>query len=93
MGFIKQAKADALTKEAGRAIAEGRTVFTPRLNTPMMHHTMSGSIAGWAEMIEAVEAQGWQLVEWSVTQDKNGRPEAYPLFRRRQHAPGAGAPR
>ncbi|GAA1029738.1 MULTISPECIES: hypothetical protein [Amycolatopsis] len=68
-------------------------VFIPRLNTSMTQHGMSGSIAGRAEMIEAVEAQGWQMVEWTVTQDENGRPEAYPLFRRRQPAPAARAPR
>jgi len=93
VGFIKNAKANMVAEEAGRAIAEGRTVFVPRLNTPATQHTMSGSIAGWAEMIESIEAQGWQMVDWSVVQDKNGKPEAYPLFRRRQPAPAARAPR
>lgn len=45
-------------------------------------HTSSGSIPGWAEMIEAIEAAGWQLPEWSVAMDSHGRPEANPLFRR-----------
>jgi hypothetical protein len=83
MGFIKQAKSDAVAKEAQRAIEEGRTVFAPRLNTPMTHPGLSGSIPGWAEMIEAIEAAGWTMVDWSVSTDQKGRPEAYPLFRRR----------
>ena len=41
---------------------------------------MSGSISGWAEMIESVEACGWRLQQWSVATDEKGRPEAYPLF-------------
>lgn len=83
MGLFKDAKANTLATEAERARAEGRTVFTPKLNTPMSQHNLSGSISGWAEMIEAVEAQGWQLWHWSVAIDEKGRPEAYPLFRPR----------
>ncbi len=83
MGWIKNAKANLLSEEAARAAAEGRTVFAPMLNTPVTHHTMSGSVAGWAEMIESIEAEGWRLDEWSVAADDKGRPQAYPLFRRR----------
>lgn len=83
MGLIKQQKADSIATEAQRALAEGRTVFAPKLNTPMLQHSFSGSIAGWAEQIEAVEAQGWALYHWAVGIDGKGRPEAYPLFRPR----------
>lgn len=83
MGFLKDAKANMIGEEAVRARAEGRTVFTPKLNTPAGQHGMSGSIGGWAEMIESVEAAGWQLYNWSVAMDEKGRPEAYPLFRPR----------
>jgi hypothetical protein len=34
-------------------------------------------------MIEAIEGAGWTLVDWAVAHDSKGRPEAYPLFRRR----------
>ena len=81
MGFIKDAKRDAVVTEAKRAIEEGRTVYVPRLNTPKTHHGMSGSIPGWAEMIEGIEEAGWELARWSVSTDEKGRPEAYPLFR------------
>jgi hypothetical protein len=82
VGFIKDTKAQNLGTEAKRAVEQGRTVFAPKLNTPMSQHNMSGAIAGWAEMVEAVEAQGWRLDQWSVAIDNKGRPEAYPLFRR-----------
>ena len=81
MGFIKDTKAAGLLTEAERAVAEGRHVFAAILNTPMTHHGLSGSVAGWAEMIEAVEQAGWELSQWSVTADTKGRPQAYPVFR------------
>ncbi|WP_066374008.1 hypothetical protein [Herbidospora mongoliensis] len=83
MGWIKDAKAAQLREEAERALKEGRYTFAPRLNTPMTQHNLSGSIAGWAEMIEMIESVGWQMQFWSVSTDPKGRPEAYPLFRRR----------
>lgn len=80
MGFIKDAKRDAIGKEAQRAREEGRRFFTPKLNTPATQHGFSGSIAGWAEQIEAIEDAGWELTSWAVATDAKGRPEAYPLF-------------
>lgn len=80
MGFIKDAKREQIGREAVRARDEGRRFFTPKLNTPMSQHGFSGSIAGWAEQIEAIEDAGWELTSWSVTTDAKGRPEAYPLF-------------
>jgi hypothetical protein len=82
MGLIKDTKASGLRGEAERAMKEGRSIFAPKLNTPMTHGGLSGSIPGWAEMIEAVEGVGWRLDAWSVSTDQRGRPEAYPLFRR-----------
>jgi len=83
MGKIKDAKADILRTQAARAVEEGRTVFAPMLNTPKTQPRISSSIAGWAEMMEAVEGEGWELTHWSVAADGHGRPQAYPLFRRR----------
>lgn len=82
MGFIKDAKQNMVRTEAERAIVEGRRVYVPMLNTPATHGGMSGSIPGWAEMIEAVEEAGWVLSEWAVSTDQKGKPQAYPLFRR-----------
>lgn len=83
MGFLKEAKANALGNEAEKAHADGRALFTPRLNFPTSMHGLTGNIGDWAQMIECVEAAGWTLVEWSVAMDTKGRPEAYPVFRRR----------
>jgi len=83
MGKIKDSTADMLRQEAARAVAEGRTVFTAFLNTPMTQTKLSSSIAGWAEMIEAVEGEGWELTQWTAATDSVNRSLAYPLFRRR----------
>lgn len=82
MGFFKDAKATALGGEAAKAYADGRALFTPRLNFPQTMHGMTGDIADWALMVESVEAAGWRLDQWSVGMDAKGRPEAYPVFRR-----------
>ncbi|MGH2369205.1 MAG: hypothetical protein ACRDI2_13495 [Chloroflexota bacterium] len=81
MGFIKQQKQQTIGMDAERALAEGRTVFAPRLNAPTFTHQLSGSVSGWAEQIEAIEIQGWALWHWAVGLDQRGKPEAYPLFR------------
>lgn len=82
MGLIKDAKQEQLGAEARRAVQEGRVIFAPRLNTPKLQSGLTGPISGWAELIEAVEREGWTLVDWTVAHDAKGRPEAYPLFRR-----------
>ena len=82
MGRIKDAKADMLRTQAARAVEEGRTVFVPMLNTPATQPKISSSVSGWAEMIEAVEGEGWVLTHWAATTDAQRRPQAYPLFRR-----------
>jgi hypothetical protein len=66
VGFIKDAKRNMVREEAKRAIDEGRTVYAPRLNTPATHGHLSGSIPGWAEMIEEIETAGWVMTNWSV---------------------------
>jgi hypothetical protein len=82
MGWIKDAKAEAIAKEAARAIEEGRQVFVARVNVGMTHHLMSGSVPGFAEQIEAVEDAGWRLDQMSFCQDAKDKPEGYFLFRR-----------
>lgn len=82
MGIFKDAKVSSLVQEAERAAEAGRRLFTPRLNTPMTQHGMSGDIADWGLMIDGVEAAGWRLEHWAVGLDTKGRAEAYPVFRR-----------
>lgn len=82
MGWIKDAKAAAVTKDAETAAAAGRRVFACRLNVGSGNAGFSGEVPGWGEMLEAVEATGWTLDRWAVSSDSKGRPEAYLLFRR-----------
>lgn len=82
MGFLNDAKSDMLSSEAKKAYEKGRRVFTPFLNMPATQGNGSSSIEAWTEMIEAVEAEGWTLTDWSVGLDAKGKPQAYPLFRR-----------
>lgn len=83
MGFLKETKANAIGNEAEKAFTEGRAVFTPRLNYPATMHGLTGNIDDWSQMIQSVESAGWSMVEWTVAMDTKGRPEAYPVFRRR----------
>jgi hypothetical protein len=83
-GLVQQAKSASLGDEARKAYADGDWYFTPVLNMPATHHTMSGNIRDWALMLGAITEAGWNLQAWTVGQDKNGRPEAYPVFVRRQ---------
>ncbi len=81
MGMIRDVKVQTIAKDAARAISEGRLVFVARLHTPGRLHDMTGSVGDWAEMIEAIEAEGWTLASWTVADGPKGAG-AYPLFRR-----------
>lgn len=83
MGFITNGKTDKLGEQATRAIAEGRFIFTARLDMPTFSFGQSGSIPDWAEMIESVERAGWGLAELAIAQDAKDRPSAFVVFRRR----------
>lgn len=78
MGRLKEAKADVLAGHARRAVQEGRTVFVANLNMSMFQIDVNGPIGGWAEMIEAVETEGWVLQSLSMIDSKSG----VALFRR-----------
>ncbi|MBD0743915.1 hypothetical protein BG418_20290 [Streptomyces sp. CBMA152] len=88
MGWIKDAKAEAISKEAQRAIDEGRTVFVCRVNQGALQSNFSGSLSGVAEQIEAIEAVGWQLDQASFSHDHKDHASAFLIFRR----PKAAAP-
>jgi hypothetical protein len=82
MGFMNTLKGDTFGKDATKAREQGRTVFVARLVVRGDINAMSLSVSDAAEMIEAVEAQGWACHDMSWTQDGKGRPEGYFLFRR-----------
>lgn len=83
MGFIRNTKTATLGADAAKAHETGQRYYTPVLNFPMSQPGLSGGIADWPPMIEAIEAAGWQLNQWQVATDKQGRPQAFPLFVRR----------
>jgi hypothetical protein len=83
MGMIRDVKVTSIAKDAARARDEGRYVFAARLHTPSRLGDMTGSVGDWAEMIEAIEAEGWALANWAVADGSKGAG-AYPLFRRRR---------
>jgi hypothetical protein len=83
MGMIKDAKVNMLTADAQKALEAGHYFFTPMLNSPTFKGGLSGNIVDWSMMIQGIESVGWVLTHWSVASDQQGRPQAYPLFRRR----------
>ena len=83
MGWVRNAKSDALAREAGKARANGQQVFAVKLNYPGSKADFSGEVADWSAMIEAVESQGWALCHFAGAADTKGRPEALCVFRPR----------
>ena len=80
MGWIKNAKADSMLKDAQDAWNEGSVVFTPVMNLPAWRLGFSGRNQDWELMIGAILSVGWRLQAWAVSSDKEGRPQAMPLF-------------
>jgi hypothetical protein len=89
MGFMKEAKADSMRQPAARAMEEGRRVLVVRIQTRFWSAgAFSGPMDDTAEMIEAIEDQGWLLDQMSYVMKKNDKPEGIYLFRRpAQRAP------
>lgn len=67
MGFVKAAKQESARRDAQRAHAEGRTVFVARYWDEVAMYQGTGSVSGAAEAIESVEAEGWQLANFSYS--------------------------
>lgn len=80
MGWIKDSKASSMAKDAQKAWDDGSPVFTPLLNMPSSNAGLSGRIEDWERMLGATLQIGWKLHTWAVCSDKNGRPQAQPLF-------------
>ena len=83
MGMIRNSKADKLAGQAREAHAAGQFFFAAMLNSPWSNLGLSGEIADWSQMIEAVEREGWTLSYWAASSDNKGNPQGYPVFRRR----------
>ena len=94
VGFIKDSKASTLAGDARRARTEGKTVFVAQLRGPLSHTAaLTRVIPDAAEMIQAIEAEGWYLDKMNGIDHKNNttlfvlfRPTTY------QTQPQAGHP-
>lgn len=82
MGWIKDAKAEAVRRDAQAAWDEGAPCFTPILNLPAFKGGFSGRVKDWEMMIGAIGEVGWTLKHWAVASDSQGRPQAMPFFTR-----------
>jgi hypothetical protein len=86
MGFIKEAKAETARKEATRARTEGRAVFIYRFNVPATSSGFSGPVSGAAEVIEAIEGVGWQMVHFGYDGKQSSNGALLMMFRARAAA-------
>lgn len=73
MGIFKDAKSDTMASHARRAAAEGRQVFVAQFRGAVSHSPkLSRPVQDVAEMIEAVEAEGWRTDQFTaVPYDSN----------------------
>jgi hypothetical protein len=78
MENTRDGKVRKMADAARRAIEEGRLIFTARLYGPEGFNNYRAPVGNWSEAIEAIEAEGWELTNWAVSEGN-----AYPLFRRR----------
>lgn len=82
MGFMKKAKSDAMGDDARRAREEGRTVFIAQFRGAISHSpALTLPIAGAAESIEGVEAEGWRIDQFTSVPYKDNMTVVC-LFRR-----------
>jgi hypothetical protein len=79
-GIIQMAKSGKIGDEAEMAWNRGDKYFTPIMNYPFFRIGFTGAITDWALMIESITDKGWVMKAWSTSIDKNGRPQAMPLF-------------
>lgn len=82
MGWVKNAKASSMAREATEAWGADAPFFTPLLNMPATRAGLSGAIEDWPLMLTAITDAGWRLHTWAVCTDEKGRPQAMPLFTR-----------
>lgn len=89
MGAIKDIKAQSLSADARRARVEGRTVFVAQIRGPVRHSpSLTRVIPDAAEVIEAIEAQGWFLDKMNGIDHKNNTT-LFVLFRPARVGPPA----
>jgi hypothetical protein len=79
-GLITRGKEVHARDEARRAFAEGHTLFAYQLAGRLFD--WFGSVTGYAEQLEAIEAEGWRLEQISYAGGTKGDAVQIALFRR-----------
>lgn len=81
MAFFKDIKADAVKKDAQRAIDENRKVFVLQMRAGATFDAdLTRPIPGFAETMEAVESLRWVL-DKSTFLIHGNKPSAYLIYR------------
>jgi hypothetical protein len=81
MGVIRDTKASAAAQHAARAAQEGRTVLLYRQNVGVTSSGFSGPVGDVAEVIEAIESQGWELAQLAYDERRSRHGGVLLLFR------------
>jgi hypothetical protein len=81
MGLVRDTKASAAAQHAARAAHEGRTVLLYRQNVGATSSGFSGPVGDVAEVIEAIESQGWELAQLAYDERRSRSGGVLLLFR------------
>jgi hypothetical protein len=89
MGLVIDTEASAAAGQAARATREGRTVLLYRQHFPASVAGQPDPVGDLAEVIEAIESQGWALAQLAYDERKSRaggvlllfRPSGHPLRR------------
>ena len=84
MGVLKKAAADSIASDAQRSWDEGHSVFVAEFRGAVSHSpSLTRPIGGMAERIEAVEAAGWLMDQFTAVPYKDNIT-VVALFRRQE---------
>jgi hypothetical protein len=89
MGLIRDSKASTAAQHAVRAAQEGRTVLLYRQNLGATSSGFSGPVGDVAEVIEAIESQGWELAQMAYDERQSRNGGVLLLFRAAPGVPAA----
>jgi hypothetical protein len=82
MGWSKDAKAATAGQHAARSAEEGHSVLVYRQNVPFSSAGWSGPVSAAAEVIEAIEDNGWSLATLAYDEQQTRNGAMLLLFRR-----------
>jgi hypothetical protein len=81
MGLVIDTEASAAAGHAARATRESRTVFLYRQHVPASVAGQPDPVGDLAEVIEAIESQGWALAQLAYDERKSRAGGVLLLFR------------